>query len=145
MWGLPLYSTLLFLNNTYTGHLSHFNLKHPKCQSSLSKSLKNDTSWLRGQVKGSTGNSCWQPAQTTPLFALTVGLTNPTEPLAPQFFCVLRPDALKQSSQAQLSLALACVQTTSVLSDLTKISRFHKILTLALRQMKDKTVEIIKW
>lgn len=139
-----MYSTLLFLNNSYTGHLSHFHLKHPKRQRSLSKSLKNDTSWLRGQVKGSTGNSCWQPAQITPLFALTVGLTNPTEPAALQFFCVLRPDASKQSSQAQLSLALACVQTMSLLSDLCKLSRFHKILTSGLRQVKDKMVEIIK-
>lgn len=105
-----MYSTLLYLNNPYTGHLSHSNLKHPKRQSSLSKSLKNDTSWLRGQVKGSAGNSCWQPAQTAPLFALTVGWTNPTEPFAPRFFCVFRPDALKQSSQAQHSLALAFVQ-----------------------------------
>lgn len=136
-----MYSTLLFLNNPYTEHLSHFTLKHPKRQSSLSKSLKNDTSWLRGQVKGSAGNSCWQPAQTAPLFALTVGLRNPTESFAPQFFCVLRPDALKQSSQAQLSLALACVQTMSVLFDLTKMSRFHKISTLGLRQMKDKMTE----
>lgn len=139
-----MYSTLLFFNNPYTGHLSNFNLKQPNRQSLFSKSLKNDTSWLRGQVKGSAGNSSWQPAQTAPLFALTVGLTNPTEPFSPWFFCGLRPDALKQSSQAQHSLALACVQTTSVLSDLTKISRFHKILSLRLRQMKDKMVEIIK-
>lgn len=83
---LPRYSSLLFLSNPHTEHLSHFNLKHPMCHRSAPESLKNDTTWLRGQAKGSAGNLCWQPAQTAPLFALTVSLTSPTEPFAPQLF-----------------------------------------------------------
>lgn len=57
-------------------------------------------------------------------FALTVGLTSPTEPFAPQHFRVLRSDALKRSSQ---------VRTVPALSSLTKMSRLHKISDLGIK------------
>lgn len=108
-------------------------MKHPTCQRSLPESLKNDTTWLWGQAKGSAGNLRWQPAQAAPLFALTVALTSPTVPFAPQLFRVLRSDTLNRSSQAHLFPASARVQTMPALSDLSNMSRFHKISDLGIK------------